>query len=76
LIIRKWEKGDYFQPLGMKNMKKVSDFFIDNKLSISQKELTWILTSGKNIVWIIGLRIDERYKITSETKRALRVKLK
>ncbi len=44
-------------PLGMKNMKKLSDFFVDSKISIPDKENTWLLTSGKNIVWIIGKRI-------------------
>jgi tRNA(Ile)-lysidine synthase len=73
LIIRRWEKGDYFQPLGMANMKKISDFFIDNKLSISAKENTWLLCSGENIAWIIGLRIDDRVKITENTKRILKI---
>ena len=73
LIIRKWQQGDYFQPLGMKDTKKVSDFFIDKKLSIIEKEKTWILASGDKIVWIIGKRIDNRFKITSDTKKILEI---
>ena len=75
LIIRKWRKGDYFQPLGMTNIKKVSDFFVDNKFSIHDKENTWILTSGNKIVWIMGHRIDERFKITDQSARMLVVEL-
>jgi len=75
LIIRKWRKGDYFQPLGMTNIKKVSDFFVDNKFSIHDKENTWILTSGNRIVWIMGHRIDERFKITEQSTRMLVVEL-
>lgn len=75
LMIRKWEPGDYFMPLGMKNMKKVSDFFVDNKISIPEKENSWMLVSGDKIFWIIGKRIDERFRITPETKRILQLKL-
>lgn len=67
LKIRKWKKGDHFFPLGMKNKKLLSDFFIDNKLSIYDKENTWLLTSGENIIWIIGHRIDNRFKLTNQT---------
>ncbi|MCW3070909.1 MAG: hypothetical protein JWO44_799 [Bacteroidetes bacterium] len=69
LTIRKWKKGDTFQPIGMKGKKKLSDFFIDRKLSIAQKEDTWLLVSGKEIAWVIGQRIDDRFKITAKTKK-------
>jgi tRNA(Ile)-lysidine synthase len=71
LVLRRWEKGDFFYPLGMKSKKLVSDFFIDQKLSISQKDDVWLLTSGGEIAWIIGLRIDDRFKITPETTRVI-----
>ncbi len=69
LEVRKWNKGDSFFPLGMKSKKKLSDFFIDNKIPVNQKEKTWLLTSKDKIVWVIGLRIDDRYKITDKTKK-------
>jgi tRNA(Ile)-lysidine synthase len=75
LTIRKWQNGDYFIPLGMENLKKLSDFFIDNKFSISDKENTWILESAGKIVWIIGHRIDNRFKITNKTTSILKIEL-
>jgi tRNA(Ile)-lysidine synthase len=71
LTIRRWTHGDYFYPLGMNQMKKLSDFFVDNKIPVPEKESTWILASGKNIVWIIGQRIDHRYRITEKTMKVL-----
>ncbi|MBL7892287.1 MAG: tRNA lysidine(34) synthetase TilS [Bacteroidia bacterium] len=68
LTIRKWRKGDAFRPLGMKHKKKLSDFFIDNKFSLIDKEHTWLLTSGTDIVWVIGYRLDDRFKVTDKTK--------
>jgi len=73
LILKKWDPGEYFQPLGMSGFKKISDFFIDEKLSIPEKEAAWILYSGKKVVWIIGRRIDDRFKITLKTRRVLRI---
>jgi len=73
LMLRKWQHGDYFFPLGMDQMKKVSDFFIDNKVPVPVKKHTWILTSGKKIVWIMGLRIDNRFRITDATLRILKL---
>ena len=75
LMIRKWEAGDYFMPLGMKNMKKISDFFVDRKISIPEKENIWLLISGDKIAWVIGQRIDERFKITAHTERILQCRL-
>ena len=73
LIIRKWHNGDYFKPLGLNGMKKLSDFFIDKKHSIAEKENTWLLVSANEIVWIIGQRIDDRFKITTDTQKVLEI---
>lgn len=75
LIVRKWNAGEYFQPLGMEGFKKISDFFIDQKLSLPEKENTWIIYSGNKVVWITGLRIDNRFKIINETKNVLCIRL-
>ena len=69
LEIRKWQQGDTFYPFGMKGKKKLSDFFIDNKVPLNRKEDTWLLTSEGKIVWVIGMRIDDRFKVTDETKK-------
>ncbi len=74
LIIRRWMHGDYFYPLGMEQNKKLSDFFIDEKVPVPEKEGIWIMASGKKIVWIMGYRIDHRFRITPSTKRVLRLR--
>lgn len=77
LVLRRFEEGAVFQPFGMNGKsKKVSKLFKDEKLSLLQKENTWILYSNEEIVWVIGIRQDERFKIDTNTKNSIQIALK
>jgi tRNA(Ile)-lysidine synthase len=76
LIIRRSEAGDFFYPLGMNHKKKLSDYFIDGKYSLVKKENTLILESEGKIVWIIGERLDDRFKVTESTTEVLTIELR
>ena len=75
LEIRKWKKGDKFVPFGMKGKKNVSDYLTDKKFSLFQKENQYVACSEDKIVWLIGERTDDRFKITDKTQRALILKI-
>jgi tRNA(Ile)-lysidine synthase len=76
LQVRKWEEGDVFQPFGMKGKKKLSKFFKDEKLSLIAKQKVWLLCSNGTIVWVIGHRLDDRFKVTPKTTALLKIATK
>ncbi|MCK5907387.1 MAG: tRNA lysidine(34) synthetase TilS [Flavobacteriales bacterium] len=76
LKLRKWEEGDFFFPQGMKGKKKLSKYFKDEKYSLVDKENQWLLLSDNKIIWVVGKRLDDRFKVTSSTKEILRVEVK
>lgn len=75
LILRKWKTGDEFHPIGMSGRKKLSDYFIDQKMSIYDKEKQWLLCTGTEVAWVVGRRLDERYKVTSGTTKVLCIRI-
>lgn len=73
LTVRRWREGDWFIPFGMTGRKKVSDYLIDHKVSLAEKERQFVLLSGDEIVWLIGRRIDDRYRLSEQTENVLRI---
>ncbi|HLP17324.1 MAG TPA: tRNA lysidine(34) synthetase TilS, partial [Bacteroidota bacterium] len=76
LTIRPWQRGDWFMPIGMKSKKKLSDFFADLKIPREQKARIPIVISGNSIVWVAGLRLDDRFKVTPHTQSVYQLSIK
>ena len=75
LLLRKRKEGDRFYPLGMKGSKKIKDFFIDLKLPMEKREIIPLLVSKDRIVWVVGYRIDRRFKVDNNTRKILKIKI-
>lgn len=76
LTLRHWQEGDTFHPLGMNGSRKLSDFFTDMKVSLKRKHELWLLMSGDDIAWIVGERIDNRFKVTKQTTEVVEITIK
>lgn len=76
LLLRKWEKGDYFYPFGMKGKKKLAKYFKDEKVDLPAKQRQWLLCSGKDLVWVVGRRMDRRFAVEGSTKEIIRITVK
>jgi tRNA(Ile)-lysidine synthase len=75
LQLRKWKEGDWFCPLGMNKKKLISDFLIDQKVPLNLKKEVNLLTSNGSIVWVMGMRIDDRFKVTDKTERVILLRI-
>jgi tRNA(Ile)-lysidine synthase len=75
LELRLWKAGDFFQPSGMTGKKKISKYLKDEKLSLVEKENAWLLTSDDKVVWVLGKRPDERFKVSENTEQILKIEL-
>lgn len=75
LVLRHWKQGDAFVPFGMNKSKKLSDFFTSEKYSLIEKQQQWLLCSGNDIIWIVGRRTDNRYRISEKTKTILKIEI-
>jgi tRNA(Ile)-lysidine synthase len=73
LTVRLWKPGDRFIPFGMKGFKKVSDFLIDAKVPLADKKRVFVLTSSNEIIWVIGQRIDNRFRVDEKTRNIFRM---
>ena len=73
LTLRHWQQGDTFVPFGMRGRKKISDLFVDKKLDLVEKSQTWLITSNSQIMWVLGVQTDNRFRITSGTRRLIRI---
>lgn len=76
LILRHWRMGDRFLPFGMKGTQKLSDYFTTHKFSLIQKERIWLLVAGEEILWLVGERQSDKYKVTPSTKRVVKFTIK
>ena len=73
LRLRRWRNGDWFIPFGMTGRKKVGDFLTDCKTSAIEKQRQFVLLSGDDIVWVVGRRIDDRYRLTEKSENVLKI---
>ena len=76
LTVRYWKPGDYFYPYGMNKSKKLSDFFIDEKVPLTEKRRMMVVESEGEICWIVGMRIDNRFKIEEQTRYIIKLTTK
>jgi tRNA(Ile)-lysidine synthase len=75
LVIRKWKKGDYFYPIGLNRKKKLSKYFKDEKVDVLSKEEIWLLCSNEQIVWVIGMRADHRFRVENSAEEILKIEM-